>query len=60
MYNAVKETDKEVLREIWDGKLPICFNLSPEEVYDFQSPESFYLMIPRLSYFPLVSDKVNI
>lgn len=51
--------DREVLREIWDGKLPVCFQLNPEEVNDLQAPEPYYLMIPRLSYFPLVTDKVK-
>lgn len=51
--------DREVLREIWDGKLPVCFQLNPEEVNDLQAPEPYYLMIPRLSYFPLVTDKVR-
>ncbi|CAB0010853.1 unnamed protein product [Nesidiocoris tenuis] len=50
-------TDREVLREIWEGKLPICFRLDPDEVNDLQEPEPLYLMVPRLSYFPLVVDK---
>lgn len=50
--------DREVLREIWEGKLPICFQLCSEEVNKVQPPEPFYLMVPRLSYFPLVTDKV--
>lgn len=50
--------DREILREIWVGKLPICFRLNPEEVYEMQQPDPFYLMVPRLSYFPLVVDKV--
>lgn len=52
--------DREILREIWEGKLPICFRLDPEEVYELQQPDPFYLMVPRLSYFPLVIDKVAI
>uniref|UniRef100_A0A0A9Z9U2 Autophagy protein 5 n=1 Tax=Lygus hesperus TaxID=30085 RepID=A0A0A9Z9U2_LYGHE len=52
-------TDREVLREIWEGKLPICFQLDSEEVDDIQAPEPLYLMVPRLSYFPLVVDKVR-
>lgn len=52
--------DREVLRDIWDGKLPVCFNINDEEICDLQTPESYYLMIPRLSYFPLVWDKVRI
>lgn len=51
--------DREVLRDLWDGKLPVCFILNNEEVCDVQTPEAFYLMVPRLSYFPLVWDKVN-
>lgn len=52
-------TDREVLRDLWDGKLPVCFVLNDEEVCDLQTPEAFYLMVPRLSYFPLVWDKVK-
>ncbi|XP_057672810.1 autophagy protein 5 [Diorhabda carinulata] len=51
--------DREILREIWEGKLPICFRLDGEEVADVREPDPFYLMVPRLSYFPLVSDKVK-
>nr|QHA24496.1 autophagy protein 5 [Rhipicephalus haemaphysaloides haemaphysaloides] len=51
--------DREVLREIWDGRLPVCFKLAEEEVYTMQQPEPYYLMISRISYFPLVVDKVH-
>lgn len=51
--------DREVLREIWEGKIPVCFQLNPEEVNDLQAPDPFYLMVPRLSYFPLCTDKVK-
>lgn len=51
--------DREVLREIWEGKIPVCFQLDSEEVYDLQAPDPFYLMVPRLSYFPLCTDKVS-
>ena len=52
--------DREVLREIWEGKIPVCFQLDPEEVCELQAPDPFYLMVPRLSYFPLCTDKVSI
>ncbi|KAG8236572.1 hypothetical protein J437_LFUL015758 [Ladona fulva] len=52
-------SDREVLREIWEGKLPVCFQLHSEEVYALQAPDPYYLMVPRLSYFPLVTDKVR-
>lgn len=51
--------DREVLREIWDGKLPVCFQLDQEEIMEIQQPDPFYVMVPRLSYFPLVIDKVR-
>ncbi|XP_050517968.1 autophagy protein 5 [Diabrotica virgifera virgifera] len=51
--------DREILREIWEGKLPICFRLDSEEVADVREPDPFYLMVPRLSYFPLVTDKIK-
>ncbi|XP_076258968.1 autophagy protein 5 [Rhynchophorus ferrugineus] len=51
--------DREILREVWEGKLPVCFKLHPDEVVELQQPDPFYLMVPRLSYFPLVTDKVK-
>lgn len=51
--------DREILREIWEGKLPVCFRLASEEVEAVREPEPFYLMVPRLSYFPIVTDKVR-
>lgn len=50
--------DREVLREIWEGRLPVCFQLNPDEVFGLRAPDPYYLMVPRLSYFPLVTDKV--
>lgn len=51
-------SDREVLREVWEGKLPVCFKLDPDEVADLQQPDPFYLMVPRLSYFPLGKSSV--
>lgn len=50
--------DKEVLREVWEGRLPVCFNISCEEVTTMEQPEPCYFLVPRGSYFPLVIDKV--
>lgn len=50
--------DREVLKEIWKGKIPVCFQLNGEEVCELTAPDPFYLMVPRLSYFPLCTDKV--
>jgi len=55
--------DREVLREVWEGRIPAVFNLaepdidhSDEEQND--EPTPFYLMLPRMSYLPLATDKV--
>ncbi|XP_059165801.1 autophagy protein 5-like [Physella acuta] len=50
--------DREILRELWEGKIPVCFQLAQEEVYTVGQPDPFFLLVPRLSYFPLVTDKV--
>ncbi|XP_066586147.1 autophagy protein 5 [Prorops nasuta] len=51
--------DREVLRDVWDGKIPVCFILNTEEICDLAGPDPFYLMVPRLSYFPLCTEKVK-
>jgi len=50
--------DREILRHVWEGKIPVCFHADPDEVVGLHQPDAFYLMIPRLSYLPLVTDKV--
>ncbi|XP_037038701.1 autophagy protein 5 isoform X2 [Bradysia coprophila] len=51
--------DREVLRIVWEGQIPVCFQVDPEEIDGVQQPENFYLMISRLTYLPLVTDKVR-
>lgn len=50
--------DREVLRMIWEGQIGICFQADSEEIVGIK-PEPFYLMVSRLSYLPLVTDKVK-
>ncbi|RUS71432.1 hypothetical protein EGW08_020815 [Elysia chlorotica] len=50
--------DREILREVWEGKIPVCFQLAQEDIYTVDQPDPFFLLVPRLSYFPLVTDKV--
>lgn len=50
--------DKEVLSKVWEGKLPVCFKLAQNE-WRATEPEEIYLMVPRQTYFPLVTDKVQ-
>ena len=35
--------DREVLRYIWDGRLPVCFNLSSDEVVTVEQPDPYYV-----------------
>lgn len=51
--------DREVLRIVWEGQIPVRFQVDPDEIDGVQQPEHFYLMISRLSYLPLVTDKVH-
>ena len=37
--------DREVLRYIWDGRLPVCFNLSSDEVVTVEQPDPYYVSI---------------
>ncbi|XP_028394715.1 autophagy protein 5-like [Dendronephthya gigantea] len=51
--------DREVLRILWDGRIPVCFTLNADEVFTLEQPEPFYLLLPRVSYLPVVTDKVT-
>ncbi|XP_043193567.1 autophagy protein 5-like [Amphibalanus amphitrite] len=51
--------DRQVLRDVWDGRLPVCFRLADNEVHTVSAPDPFYMLIPRMTYFPLVIDKVR-
>lgn len=53
--------DKEITRELWQSRLPICFILADEDVsrVKSESPEPLYLMLPRQSYFPCFIDKIH-
>jgi autophagy-related protein 5 len=54
--------DKEIMRELWQSRLPICFILSDEDtsrINRSESPEPLYLMLPRHLYFPCFIDKIS-
>ncbi|KAA3675175.1 autophagy-related protein 5, partial [Paragonimus westermani] len=49
----------EILKRVWDAKIPVCFSLAQEElVSEDHVPSPFYMLVPRISYFPLVIDRV--
>lgn len=49
--------DREVLKVLWEGKVPVKFVI--EGMQDMQEQDCYYLMLPRVSYFPLITDKVS-
>lgn len=50
--------DREVLKVVWEGKIPAKF--VTEDDRDNQEQDSYFLMLPRVSYLPLVTDKVRL
>uniref|UniRef100_A0A3Q1AZP3 Autophagy protein 5 n=1 Tax=Amphiprion ocellaris TaxID=80972 RepID=A0A3Q1AZP3_AMPOC len=50
--------DKDVLRDVWFGRIPTCFTLNQDEVTEREA-EPYYLLLPRVSYLTLVTDKVK-
>lgn len=50
--------DREVLKVVWEGKIPVKF--VTEDDRDMQEQDCYFLMVPRVSYFPLVTDKVSL
>ena len=51
--------DREIRREIWEGRIPVCISLATEDCNTLSAPDPYYLLVPRISYFPLVLDKVR-
>ena len=54
--------DREVLQEVWAGKLPTVFSLAEADTElgeAEEAPAPCYLMLPRMSYLPLAMDKVR-
>ncbi|CAF2431130.1 unnamed protein product [Rotaria sp. Silwood2] len=59
--NTSSVEDREITRELWQSRLPICFILSDEDmskVNRSESPEPLYLMLPRYLYFPCIIEKI--
>jgi len=51
--------DHEVLRQVWDGRVPVSFVLASSEVGSVEQPDRLFTMISRVTYFPLVLDRVQ-
>ena len=56
----IMSEDREIMHAVWDGKLPVCVHMAPDEsAASVAHTEPFYVMVPRMSYFPIVLDKVK-
>jgi len=51
--------DREVLREVWEGRIPAVFELSQDDKPEDTDTDPYYLMLPRMSYLPLATEKVK-
>ncbi|XP_018008234.1 autophagy protein 5-like [Hyalella azteca] len=51
--------DGEILRRVWEGRVATCIKLAEEDLSSYGEPDPHYLMLPRVSYFPLVLEKVR-
>uniref|UniRef100_A0A5K4FDM9 Autophagy protein 5 n=2 Tax=Schistosoma mansoni TaxID=6183 RepID=A0A5K4FDM9_SCHMA len=52
-------TDSNILKRVWEGKVPACFTLALEDLaHEDHAPPPIYMFLPRVSYFPLVTEKV--
>jgi autophagy-related protein 5 len=49
--------DREVLKVVWDGKIPMKF--IAEDDLELQESDLFFLLVPRVTYLPLITDKVS-
>jgi len=50
--------DREVLQEVWSGRIPTMFSLAEDDCKE-TVPDPCYLMLPRMSYLPLATEKVR-
>ena len=51
--------DGEILRHVWDGKVRVSFTLAANEGCSMEQPEQMFLLVPRLTYFPLLVDRLQ-
>ncbi|KYQ92238.1 autophagy protein 5 [Tieghemostelium lacteum] len=51
--------DEDIKRSIWEGKIPIIFTLSPDDLTSHLPPAPFALMAARNTYFPLITNIVK-
>ncbi|EGC33469.1 hypothetical protein DICPUDRAFT_80751 [Dictyostelium purpureum] len=51
--------DEDIKKSVWEGKIPIIFTLSPDDLTSHLPPSPYTFMAPRNSYFPLITSVVK-
>jgi len=57
--DATDLREEEVRKAIWLGAIPIVFTITPNEITNLNSPDPYYLLVPRDTYLPLVTGPVK-
>lgn len=52
------DVEDELVRQVWKGEIPVVFSISESDITTLSPPSPLYMMIPRMSYFPVVATKV--
>merc|ERR1711988_1241433 len=59
MSTPEEALEEEVRREIWSLHIPTVFSLDINEVTALEPPSPLFVMVPRLSYLPLLYEKIK-
>ena len=51
--------DREIVRAVWEGKIPVKFVLAESEIISLEKPQPFYMMMNRVFYISQASDKIQ-
>lgn len=51
--------DSKIQKSIWEGRIPIVFTLTTNEITVPKKVQPFYLMANRNSYFPLITQNIK-
>jgi autophagy-related protein 5 len=47
--------DREILKEVWEGKVPAKFIVDSEDI----EADAFFVLLPRVSYLSLTIEKIK-
>ena len=47
-----------ITKEVWDGKIPVCFELARYETKSSAMPAPYYALLPRNSYLTLLTQSI--